>query len=152
MGLVDRVSEQMKTAQKARDAVRLAALRNVRAALLTEMKKDGSETLDDAVATAVLRRLAKQREESIEAFDRAGRSDRADAERAEKAVIDAFLPGLADEATTRAWVQAAIAETGATSARDLGRVMGALMKAHKEDVDGALARKLASELLAGTSS
>jgi hypothetical protein len=149
MGLVERVSEEMKAAQKARDAGRLAALRNVRAALLTEMKKDGSDTLDDAVATAVLRRLAKQREESIEAFERAGRSDRADAERAEKAVIDAFLPRLADEATTRAWLEAAIAETSATSARDLGRVMGALMKAHKEDVDGSLARKLASELLAG---
>jgi hypothetical protein len=149
MGLVERVSEEMKVAQKARDAARLAALRNMRAALLHEMKKDGSETLDDAVATAVLRRLAKQREESIEAFANAGRADRADAERAEKAVIEAFLPRLADEATTRAWVQAAIAETGATSARDLGRVMGALMKAHRDDVDGAVARKLASELLTG---
>jgi uncharacterized protein YqeY len=149
MGLVERVSEEMKAAQKARDADRLAALRNVRAALLHEMKKDGSETLDDAVATAVLRRLAKQREESITAFESAGRGDRAQAERAEKAVIEAFLPRLADEATTRAWVRAAIADTGATSARDLGRVMGALMKAHKDDVDGAVARKLASELLAG---
>jgi uncharacterized protein YqeY len=149
MGLVERISEEMKAAQKARDSVRLAALRNARAALLTEMKKDGSETLDDAVATTVLRRLAKQREESIAAFAGAGRADRADAERAEKALIESFLPQLADDATTRAWVQAAIAETGATSARDLGRVMGALMKAHKDDVDGTVARKLASELLAG---
>jgi uncharacterized protein len=148
MGLVERVSEEMKAAQKARDADRLAALRNVRAALLNEMKKDGAATLDDAVAIGVLRRLAKQREESIEAFTSAGRADRADAERAEKAVIESFLPRLADEATTRAWVQAAIAETGAASARDLGRVMGAVMKAHKDDIDGGLARKLASELLA----
>ena len=146
MGLVERVSEQMKAAQKARDAAQLSALRNVRAALLLEMKKDGSATLDDAVATAVLRRLAKQREESIEAFENVGRTDRAAAERAEKAVIESFLPRLADEATTRAWVQAAIAETGA-GARDLGRVMGALMKAHRDDVDGQLARKLAVELL-----
>ena len=138
----------MKAAQKARDTAQLTALRNIRAALLLEMKKDGSATLDDTIATAVLRRLAKQREESIEAFASAGRSDRADAERAEKAVIETFLPRLADEATTRAWLHAAIAETGATSARDLGRVMGALMKAHRDDVDGALARKLASELLA----
>ena len=149
MGLVERVSEEMKAAQKAKDAARLSALRNARAALLTEMKKDGSETLDDAVATSVLRRLAKQREESIAAFEGAGRADRAQAERAEKELIESFLPRLADEATTRAWVQAAIAETGAVSARDLGRVMGALMKAHKDDVDGAAARKLASELLAG---
>ena len=78
---------------------------------------------------------------------KAGRSDRADAERAERAVIESFLPKLADEATTRAWVDAAIAESGATSAKDLGKVMGALMKAHKADVDGNLARRLAAERL-----
>jgi uncharacterized protein YqeY len=147
MGLVEQVSEQMKAAQKAKDASRLQALRNVRAAFLNEMKKDGSETLDDATAQTVLRKLSKQREESIEAFAKAGRSDRADAERAERAVIESFLPKLADEATTRAWVDAAIAETGATSAKDLGKVMGALMKAHKADVDGNLARRLAQERL-----
>jgi uncharacterized protein YqeY len=149
MGLVEQVSEQMKQAQKARDAARLAALRNIRAAFLHEMKKDGAETLDDARATAVLRRLAKQREESIEAFLKGGRADRAEAERAEKAVIDGLLPGLADEATTQGWVEAAIAETGASSARDLGKVMGALMKAHKSDVDGKLAREIAARLLGG---
>ena len=149
MALVEQVAEQMKQAQKAKDAARLAALRNIRAAFLLEMKKDGSDTLDDAVGIAVLRKLAKQREESIEAFAKAGRQDRADAERAEKALIESFLPGLADEATTRGWVKAAIAETGAASAKDLGRVMGALMKAHKADVDGNLARRLAAELLGG---
>jgi len=149
MGLVEQVSEQMKDAQKSRDAARLAALRNIRAAFLHEMKKDGAQTLDDGVAQGVLRRLAKQREESIEAFEKAGRADRAEAERAEKAVIESFLPRLADEATTRAWVAAAIAETGAASARDLGKVMGALMKAHKADVDGNLARRIAAELLGG---
>jgi len=147
MGLVEQVSEQMKGAQKSRDAARLAALRNIRAAFLHEMKKDGAQTLDDGVAQGVLRRLAKQREESIEAFEKAGRGDRAAAERAEKAVIDSFLPRLADEPTTRAWVAAAIAETGAAGARDLGKVMGALMKAHKADVDGNLARRVAQELL-----
>jgi len=147
MGLVEQVSEQMKDAQKSRDAARLAALRNIRAAFLHEMKKDGAQTLDDGVAQGVLRRLAKQREESIEAFEKAGRGDRAEAERAEKAVIESFLPRLADEATTRAWVAAAIAETRAASARDLGKVMGALMKAHKADVDGNLARRVAQELL-----
>jgi len=147
IGLVEQISEQMKRAQKAKDAPRLSALRSIRAVFLNEMKKDGSETLDDAVATAVLRRLAKQRDESIEAFEKGGRADRAGAERAEKAVIESFLPSLADEATTRAWVAAAIAETGATHARDVGRVMGALMKAHRADVDGKLARELAIALL-----
>ena len=150
MGLVEQVSAEMKEALKAKDAARLSALRGIRAALLVEMKKDGSETLDDAVATGVLRKLAKQREESIEAFAQAGRQERADAERAERAVIESFLPSLADAATTRGWVEAAIAQSGASSARDLGKVMGAVMKAHKADVDGNLARQIAAELLAGS--
>ncbi len=147
MALVDEVSQQMKEAQKAKDAPRLAALRSIRAVFLNEMKKDGAETLDDEVAIAVLRRLSKQRDESIDAFAKAGRDDRADAERAEKAVIESFLPSLADDATMRAWVQAAIDESGASSAKDVGRVMGALMKAHKGDVDGKKAREVALELL-----
>ena len=92
-------------------------------------------------------RLEKQRQESIEAFRAAGRTDRADAERAELAVIESFLPRLADRATTRAWVEEAIAASGAAGAKDLGKVMGAVMKAHKGEVDGNLARKIAAERL-----
>jgi hypothetical protein len=149
MGLVEAATAQMKDAMKAKDAARLAALRNIRAAFLTEMKKDGSETLGDAVAIGVLRRLAKQRQESIEAFTQANRPERVAEERAELGVIEEFLPRLADEATTRGWVEAAIAASGAQSPKELGKVMGALMKAHKGDVDGDLARKLAAELLGG---
>ena len=147
MGRVETVTAQLKDAMKAKDAPRLAALRNIRAAFLVEMKKDGSETLDDATSIAVLRRLAKQRQESIEAFTQAGRPERVAEEQAELRVVEEFLPRLADEATTRAWVQEAIAASGAGSARELGKVMGALMKAHKGDVDGDLARRLAAELL-----
>jgi len=149
MGLVESATAQLKDAMKAKDAARLAALRNIRAAFLTEMKKDGSETLDDAVAIAVLRRLAKQRQESIDAFTQAQRPERVAEERAELGVIEEFLPRLADEATTRAWVEAAIAASGAQSAKELGKVMGALMKAHKGDVDGDLARRIATERLGG---
>lgn len=147
MGKVETVTGQLKDAMKAKDAARLAALRNIRAAFLVEMKKDGAETLDDATATAVLRRLAKQRQESIDAFTQANRPERVAEERAELAVVEEFLPRLADEPTTRGWVREAIAASGATSAKELGKVMGALMKAHKGDVDGDLARKLAAELL-----
>ena len=147
MGLVETATAQMKDAMKAKNAPRLNALRNIRAAFLTEMKKDGSETLDDAVAISVLRKLAKQRQESIDAFTQANRPERVAEERAELAVIEEFLPRLADEATTRAWVQAAIAASGAAGAKELGKVMGALMKAHKGDVDGDLARRIAAELL-----
>jgi len=149
MPVVETVTAQMKDAMKARDAARLSALRNMRAAFLTEMKKDGSSTLEDGVAIAVLRKLAKQRQESIDAFTQANRPERVAEERAELGVIEEFLPRLADEATTRSWVQAAIASSGASSAKELGKVMGALMKAHKGDVDGDLARRIAGELLGG---
>jgi uncharacterized protein len=149
MGLVETVTAQMKDAMKAKDAARLAALRNIRAAFLVEMKKDGSETLEDAVAVGALRKLAKQRQESIDAFTQAQRPERVAEERAELGVIEEFLPRLADEATTRRWVDEAIASSGAKSAKELGKVMGALMKAHKGDVDGDLARRLAAEKLGG---
>jgi len=150
VAISDDVAEHLKEAMRAQDAPRLAALRGMRAAFLTEMKKSGAEGLSDEESIAVLRRLAKQRRESIEAFEQAGRNDRADAERAELAVIDGYLPSLADEARTREWVAEAIEATGASAPGDVGRVMGAVMKAHKGEVDGQLARRLAGELLGGS--
>jgi uncharacterized protein YqeY len=111
------------------------------------MKKDGAESLSDEACLQILRKLEKQRKESIEAFESAGRTEQAADEQGELEVIAGFLPSLADEATTRAWVEAAIASSGASSAKELGKVMGALMKEHKGDVDGNLARTLAAELL-----
>lgn len=148
MSLVDDVSNEMKDALKARDAIRLQALRNIRAAFLTEMKRDGAETLSDETCVALLRRLAKQRRESIEAYEGAGRREQAEAEKGELAVIERYLPSLADEVTTRAWVQAAIEVSGVSDRRQLGKVMGALMKEHRDEVDPALAKRLVAELLA----
>jgi len=149
MAIEQTVSERLADAMKARDAARVAALRGIRAAFLNEMKKDNAKTLADETSVEVLRRLAKQRRESIEAFEAGGRPERAAEERAELAVIEEFLPRLADEAATRAWVEEAIAATGAAQPGDVGKVMGALMKAHKGEVDGQLARRVAQELLAG---
>jgi uncharacterized protein YqeY len=147
MAIFDEVSKQMTDAMRAKDAPRLAALRGMRAAFQTDMKREGAETLSDDACVTVLRRLAKQRKESIDAFEKGGRADRVAEERAELTVIETFLPSLADESQTRSWVEAAIAETGASALDDVGRVMGAVMKAHKGDVDGQLAKKLAAELL-----
>ena len=115
--------------------------------LLTEMKKDNADELEDDVCVALLRRLEKQRRESIEAFEKGGRMEQAGAERDELAVIQEFLPSLADEDTTRSWIREAIEASGAVSPRDVGRVMGTLMKAHKGEIDGGLAKRIASELL-----
>jgi uncharacterized protein YqeY len=147
MAIVDQVSRELREALRAREAHRLVALRSIRAAFVNEMKRDGSETLADEVCLSLLRRLEKQRKESIEAFEQAGREERAAAERAELQVIQGFLPSLADPETTRAWVKEVIASTGASGKGEIGRVMGALMKAHKGAVDGALAKRIASELL-----
>jgi len=149
MGIFETVNERMKEALKAKDAGRLAALRNMRAAFLTEMKKDNSTALADDVCVGLLRRLEKQRLEAIEAFEKAGRAEQAAAEQADLAVVREFLPTLADEATTRRWVEEAIASSGARSPADVGKVMGALMKAHKGEIDGTLANRLAREILAG---
>jgi uncharacterized protein YqeY len=147
MGIFETVSAQLNEARKAKQETRLAALQGIRAAFLNETKKNNSTTLPDDVCIALLRKLEKQRNESIDAFTSAGRLDRAEAERAELAVIQGFLPQLADEATTRRWVEAAIAASGAASQKEIGKVMGALMKEHKGEMDGNLARRLASELL-----
>jgi len=147
MPIFDDVNSQMKDALRAQQKLRLQALRNIRAAFLLRLKEDGSQTLSDEECVPILRRLEKQRKESIEAFDAGGRTEQAAAERAELEIILGFLPKQADEATVRTWVESAIAESGAKSAKDLGRVMGALMKAHKGDVDGNVARRIASELL-----
>ena len=147
MAIVDDVSAQLKDAMKARDKARTTALRGIRASLIEAMKADGSETVSDEAAHELLRRLAKQRRESIDAFAQGGRDELADAERAELAVIESFLPQQADEAQTRAWVEQAIAATGASTPRDMGKVMGHVMKHHKGLVDGTLTRTLAQQLL-----
>ncbi len=147
MPIVDDVTAQLKVAMKAKDKGRLAVLRSMRSAFLNEMKKDGSDSVSDEVCHALLRKLEKQRKESIEAFSKAGREELAAAERAELLVIGEFLPSLADEGQTRSWVEAAIAESGASSAEQLGKVMGVLMKAHKAEIDGNLARSIVLELL-----
>ncbi len=147
MPIIDDVTDQMKAAMRAKEKVRLGALRGIRAAFIEAMKADGSETVADAAAITILRRLEKQRKESITAYEQGGREDLAGVEREELAVLQDFLPSLADEATTRTWVEAAIAQTGASGPQDMGRVMGAIMGAHKGEVDGGLAKDIALSLL-----
>ncbi len=149
MGIVEEVSSELKAAMKSGDAIRRQALRNIRTALLNEMKRDGSESLSDEACIEQLRRLAKQRKESIEAFEAAGRAEQAQDERGELAVIEEWLPSMADDDTVRSWAKQAIEETGAESPSDVGRVMGALMRSHKGEMDGAAAKRIVAELLGG---
>lgn len=152
MAILEQVSGQLTQAMRDRDKDRTTALRNIRAAFIEAMKVDGSTSLPDDKATDILRKLAKQRRESIEAYTSGGREDLAAAETAELAIVESFLPKLADEATTRTWVEAAIAHSGAAGMQDVGKVMSAVMAAHREEIDGKMANRIARELLAPRSS
>ena len=149
MAIFEDVNTLMKEAMKAKDSGRVSALRGIRAAFLNELKKDNSDSLGDETCVGILRRLEKQRKESMEAFAAAGRDEMAAAEKAELAVIQEFVPSLADEAQTKTWVEEAIAATGASGPGDKGKVMGMLMKNHKGEIDGGMAQKIAGELLSG---
>lgn len=146
--LVERVSAELKTAMLAKDTGKTSALRMVRAAFI-ELDKDGKGPVTDERCVESLRRLKKQREDSIQSYVAAKREDLAQVERDELVVIDTLLPQLANEATTLEWVRAAIAESGAQGPKEMGKAMGALMKAHKADVDATLARALFTRELGG---
>jgi len=150
MPIYDDVNKQLKEAMKAQDKVRMAGLRGIRAGLIEEMKKDAANTtVSDEAAIALLRRLQKQRNDSIEAYEKGGRSDLVAEERGELAVIESFLPKLADDATTTQWVREAIAAIGATSTGQVGQVVGQVMKAHKGMVDGKRVKEIAEHVLGG---
>jgi uncharacterized protein YqeY len=148
MSIFDEITSQMKDALKSKDSLRLSALRNIRASFLHEMKKDNSKELADEICVQILRRLEKQRKESIAAFEQGGRDEQAAAERSELSIVQEFLPSLADEETTRAWVKEAVEAVGASSPKDIGSVMGKLMGSHKGEVDGALANRILRQVLA----
>jgi uncharacterized protein YqeY len=122
----DRVDQELATAMRARDPVRLSALRLLKTALTNKSIERGHD-LTEAEAVQVVQSLAKQRQDSITQFSAAGRHELADKERAELQVLETYLPPPIDPQALSALVDAAIAETGATSTKDLGRVMKAVM-------------------------
>lgn len=148
MGLVQTVSDEIKKAMIAKDAGRLTGLRMIRAAFI-ELEKEGKGEVTDERCIERLKSMKKQRLDSIASYVQGGREDLAQQEQLELALIEGFLPKLADEAQTLIWVKEAIAASNATSPKEMGKVMGLLMKAHKEDVDGNLVRTLITRELGG---
>ena len=128
MTLVDRIAKDMTDAMKAREQAKLSALRMVKAALMNGEVAKG-RALEDAEAQQVLASLIKQRRDSIEQFTKAGRTDLADKESAELAILERYAPPSMSTADLEQAVDAAIKETGAASAKDMGRVMKAVMSA-----------------------
>ncbi|MBI5937557.1 MAG: GatB/YqeY domain-containing protein [Betaproteobacteria bacterium] len=122
MSLKDRINEDMKAAMRARQAERLSTVRLLLAAI-KQKEIDERIALDDAGVTAVIDKMIKQRRDSIAQYDGAGRTDLADKERAELAILADYMPQALSADEVVALIRDALAETGATSARDMGKVM-----------------------------
>jgi uncharacterized protein YqeY len=128
MTLVERITQDLTAAMKAQDAARTSTLRMAKAALKNK-EIDKKAPLDEAEATKVVQGLVKQREDSVEQYVKASRPELADKERAEIAVLKAYLPADVSDEDVAAAVEKAVAETGAASAKDMGKVMKAALAA-----------------------
>jgi len=136
MSMNDQVGADIAAAMKARDASRLSALRMLKAAVMNKSVEKGRD-LDDAEVQQVVASLVKQRRDSIEQFTNAGRTDLVEKETAELTVLQAYLPAAATPEEINAAVAEAIAETGASSPKDMGKVMKAVMpKLAGKNADG----------------
>lgn len=125
MSLKLRITDDMKAAMRARETARLGTIRLLLAAI-KQKEVDERIELDDAAVSSIVEKLIKQRKDSISQFQAAGRDDLVAAEQAELVVLQAYLPEQLSAAEVEAAVDAAIAESGAASARDMGKVMGLL--------------------------
>jgi uncharacterized protein YqeY len=149
MSVPDEVSAAITDAMRRKDAARLSALRMLKAAFMNREVEKG-RALDDGEARQVVQLLVKQRRDSIEQFAKGGRQDLVDKETAEIAVLEAYLPPVADPALIDRAVAEAIAETGAASAKDMGRVMKAAMaRLAGQTVDGKAINELVRKRLGG---
>lgn len=147
--LYDQINKDIPTAMKARDKVRLETLRNIKKVFLEAKTAPGADgELTDAQAMKILQKLAKQGRESADTYIQAGRQDLADDERAQVKVIEEYLPKPLTEAEIEAKVREIIAQTGATSMKDMGRVMGIASKQMAGTADGSTISKIVRSILA----
>jgi len=147
----DRINEETKQAMKSGDKARLSALRMVSAAIKNvdiEARSQGKEAGEDQLF-GVLQRLVKQRQESADLFDKGARPELAAGERAEIAVIQSFLPQQMSEDEVRAAIAAAIQKTGATTLKDMGKVIAELRASRAGQLDFGKASGLVKTMLAG---
>ena len=147
MPLIDQVQKDMVAAMKAKEEARLSALRMIKAALM-KLKVDSPKPLDEAAEMQMLKQLIKQRVDAAEMFRKAGRTEQAEKEEAEKRLIESYLPAGASEEEIDAAIAEALAETGAASIKQMGVVMKAAQaRLQGKTVDGkALSDKVRAKL------
>jgi uncharacterized protein YqeY len=148
MSLKQQLTDDMKTAMKSGDKQRLATIRLINAAI-KQREVDERIEITDAIVLAVLEKMVKQRKDSITQYDAANRADLADVERAELKVIETYLPEKLGEAEILVAIDAAIAETGASSAADMGKLMGVLKPKLAGQADMGLVSALVKKKFAG---
>ena len=149
MNLEQKVMADMKDAMKAKDEAALRSLRAIKAAIIIAKTAEGAGgEIKEEEETRLLQKLVKQRRDSLEIFQKQNRPDLAQKEQEEIAIIEKFLPAQLSEEELRAEVQAVIAEVGATSAADMGKVMGAATKRLAGRADGKAVSAAVKELLA----
>jgi len=148
MSLKARITEDMKTAMKAKEAAKLSAIRLLLAAV-KQKEVDERVELDDAAVVAVIEKLVKQRKDSVTQYEAAGRQELADAEKFEIGILSAYLPEKMSSEEAAAAVAAAIAETGAKGPADMGKLMGILKPRLAGKADMAEVSKLVKAALAG---
>src|SRR5262249_53935044 len=138
MPLIDQVQKDMVAAMKSKEEARLSALRMIKAALM-KAKVDSPKPLDDAAEMQILKSLMKQRTDAAEMFRKAGRTEQAEKEEAERALIESYLPAGASEVEIENAIGEALNETGVTSLKQMGAVMKAVQaKLAGKTVDGKL--------------
>ena len=146
MGLKEKIDEDIKSAMKTREELRLSALRMLKAAIgNAEIAK--KKTLVDEDIISLLQTAVKQRKDSAEQFGAGNRPELAEKEKAEIKILEAYLPAQLGEQEVRELVAKAVADTGAAGAKDIGKVMGKLMPLVKGRADGGLVNRLVREIL-----
>jgi uncharacterized protein YqeY len=150
--LREKINEGMKEAMKSQDRLRLSTLRLVNAAIKNadiEARGLGKDTPDDGALLALLQKMIKQREESVGLYEKGGRKELADQERGEIAVIQGFLPQQMSDDAMKAAITEAIQEAGASSMKDMGKVIGALRARYAGRMDFGKASALVKGMLSG---
>jgi len=150
MSLESKVMEQLKEAMKAKDEVALRTLRAIKAAILQEKTSEGfSGEITEAAEMKMLQKMAKQRKDSLDIFTQQNREDLAAKEREELAVIEKFLPQQMSAEELRAAIQEIVAQTGASSPADMGKVMGVASKQLAGKAEGKAISEMVKAVLAG---
>lgn len=152
MSLKDRISDEIKAAMKAKDKLRLETVRGIKKVILekeSSIRADGRDALNEDEELAVVMQLAKQRRDSIKQFTDAGREDLADKEAKELKILEEYLPAQLSDADVEAAVDEVIAQVGASGPRDMGKVMGPVMKKLQGKADGGKVQAIVKAKLLG---